>query len=285
MSSMLRRLFGWLFHTDPQPPPPPPPPRDPEREKYRASDPSTRDAATRYADPLDEIVEAATKNPNDDGPAKQLAEDLSGRYEPYTVRWTGSVRTKWQFGFDAGKYVLLDGRIFDNDDEPIGGDDNSIGICLRKFYRDDKEPPRLVVENERLELEEFARRRGFSNALYDELGRYYRRSHVDLMTVHATDDGGYTWALKDFDWDPDPVRLGWSLDNVRRRMKGLIAGPATHPDDQLLLRQICDRLKEDDLGKGCPTPKELADLRGVDTELGQTVMLGIDWHGIRWLSA
>ena len=180
MSSMLRRLFGWLFHTDPQPPPPPPPPRDPERDKYCASDPSTRDAATRYADPLDEIVEAATKNPNDDGPAKQLAEDLSGRYGPYTVRWTGSVRTKWQFGFDAGKYVLLDGRIFDNDDEPIGGDDNSIGICLRKFYRDDNEPPRLVVENDRLELEEFARRRGFSNALYDELEHYYQigRAHV-----------------------------------------------------------------------------------------------------------
>jgi GNAT superfamily N-acetyltransferase len=282
LSSMVRRLFGWLFRSDP---PTPAPPRDPERDKYRACDPSTRDAVTRYADPLDVVVDAAIKNVYDQGPAKQLAKDLSGRYGPYTVRWEGSACTTWLWGIDCGKYVLLDGKIFDDEDEPVGGDDKSIGICRRKFYRDDKEPPRLVVENERLELEEFAQRRGFSTALSHELEHYYRRSHVDLITVHATDDGGYTWARQGFDWDPNPDSLRSSLGHVRRRIEGLIADAGTNPADQEILRKICDRLKEDDLGKGCPTPKELGDLRGVDTELGQKVMLGIDWHGIRWLTA
>jgi GNAT superfamily N-acetyltransferase len=280
LSSMVRRLFGWLFRSDP---PAPAPPRDPERDKYRACDPSTRDVATCYADPLDVVVDAAIKNVYDQGPANQLAKDLSGRYGPYTVRWEGSGNTKWLFGFDSGKYVQLDGLIFDEDDDPVGGDDTSVGLCRRKFYRDDE--GRLVVENDRLELEEFAQHRGFSTALSKELEHYYRRSGVDLVTVHATEIGGYTWAREGFDWDPNSVSLRSSLDDIRRRIEGLIADAGTDPADQVLLRQICDRLNEDDLGKGCPTPKELADPRGVDTELGKKVMIGIDWHGIRWLTA
>ena len=175
------------------------------------------------------------------------------------MRWKGSADTKWLFGFDSGKYVLLEGNVFDDEG-------------------------RLVVENERLELEDFAQRRGFSTALSKELEHYYRRSGVDLMTVQATEIGGYTWAREGFDLDPDPVLLQRSLDNVRRRIQGLIADTGTDPADRQLLRQIYDRLKEDSLGKGCPTPKELADLRGVDTKLGEKVMIGIDWHGIRWLS-
>jgi hypothetical protein len=289
VSSMLRRIFDWVFRTDPGTPPSPPPrPPDPEREKYRASDPSTRDAATRYADSLDVVVDAATKNASDQGPAKQLAEDLSGRYGPYTVRWKGSASTRWLWGIDSGTYVLLEGRIFDDDIEPIGDDDKSIGNCRRKFRRDDE--GHLVVDNEHLELMKPAQRKGFANALYKELETYYRRSRVDLMTVHATNIGAYTWALKDFNWDPSPVSLDnpvsltWTFERIRGRIEGLIADAGTHPGDKLLLRQICDRLKEEDLGKGCPTPRELAELPGVDTELGQKVMKGIDWHGIRWLN-
>jgi GNAT superfamily N-acetyltransferase len=282
---MLRRLFGWLLgggRSTAAGPRTPAAPVDPEREKYRASDPSTRNADTRYADALDVVVAAAIGNVYDQGPAEQLAKDLSGRYGPYRVEWKGSANTKWEFGFDSGKYVQLDGLIFDDDDEPIGGDDTSIGLCRRKFYRDYKE--RLVVENDRLELEEFAQQRGFSTALFHELEPYYRRSHMDLMTVHATEDGGYTWARQGFDWDRNQGSFRSSLDRVRRRIEGLIADAGTDPADQQILKQICDRLNQDDLGKGFPTPKELADLRGVDPKLGKKVMLGMDWHGIRWLS-
>jgi GNAT superfamily N-acetyltransferase len=282
LSSMLRRIFGWVFRTGPGTTPPPPPP-DPERDKYRASDPSTREAATRYADALDVVVDAAIKNVYDQGPAVQLADDLSGRYGPYAVRWKGSASTKWLWGVDSGKYVLLEGQIFDDDNEPIGDDDKSIGSCQRIFYRDDE--GHLVVENDHLELQKFAQQRGFSTALSKELEQYYRRSGVDYMIVHATEIGGYTWAREGFDWDLNSVSLPSSLHEVRRRIEGLIADAGTHPDDKLLLRQICDRLKEDDLGKGCPKPKELADLKGVDTELGKKVMIGIDWHGIRCLRA
>ena len=77
MSFMLHRLFGWLLRTDR---PPPVPPDDPERDKYRARDPSTPDAATRYADPLGDIVDAWSDTSHGQRPAEQLAEDLSGRY-------------------------------------------------------------------------------------------------------------------------------------------------------------------------------------------------------------
>jgi hypothetical protein len=273
MPSVLRRLFGWLFRADPDRPAPPAP-SDPERDKYRASDPSTRVAATCYADPLGRIIDAWSDTIP--GPVEQLAEDLSGRYGPYTVKWKGTFRTKWEFGFDSGKYVLLDGQIFDDDD-------NLVGICTRKFYRDDKR--RLVVDNDRLELIKPAQRRGFATALYDGLEAYYRRSGVEIMTVHATDVGGYTWALRDFKWDPNSPSLSLSLDHIRRRIEGLIAHPDTHPADRLLLQQICDRIRIDDPGTGCPTPKELAELRGVDTELGYKVMKGIDWYGVYRLSA
>lgn len=274
MLSKLRRLVDWLFRTDPVAPPTPPPPPDPERDKYRASDPSTRDAATRYADPLGDIVDAAIKNVSDEKPAEQLAQDLSGRYGPYTVEWTGSFHTRWQFGFDAGKFVQLDGEILDDSND-------TVGLCRRQFYRDDE--GRLVVDNDRLELEEYAQRQGFGTALNDELDQYFRRSGVDIVTVHATNIGGYVWARRGFDWDPSPNRLSSALQQVRWRIEKLIADAGTHPDDKLLLRKICDRLGGDEPGKACPTPKELADLKGVDTELGHKVMEKLDWYGIRRL--
>jgi hypothetical protein len=98
MPSMLRRLFGWLFRADPDQPAPPVP-SDPERDKYRASDPSTRDATTCHADPLGRIIDAWSDTiPR---PVEQLAEDLSGHYGPYAVKWKGTFRTKWEFGLTA----------------------------------------------------------------------------------------------------------------------------------------------------------------------------------------
>jgi len=77
------------------------------------------------------------------------------------------------------------------------------------------------------------------------------------------------WARRGFHWDPDPGRLALSFGDVQDHLDELIFDSATHPDDQELLRQMRRRLDENDPGKGWPTPKELADLRGVDPELGR----------------
>jgi GNAT superfamily N-acetyltransferase len=263
LSSTLRRIIDRLFGGGSR-----------DRDAYRGCDPSERDANTRYADCLGDIVKAIANNTEDRGPEAQLADDLSGRYPPFTVSWKRNSESA--FGFFGETSVLIKGQIFDNQGK-------CVGICRQKFYRDADGD--LVAENDHLQLHEAAQRQGFATALYNELDDYYRRSGVDVIKVRAgSQAGGYLWALRDFDWDPDPGRLALSFGDVQDHLDELIFDSATHPDDQELLRQMRRRLDENDPGKGWPTPKELAELRGVDPKLGRTLMVGTNWYGIFPLS-
>ena len=237
----------------------------PDRDEYRAMDRLTRDADTQYAYPLGGIVDALASNPEDRAPAHQLAEDLSGRYGPFVVSWKSD---------DAYAWVFIAGEIFD-------GPGTQVGISERTFFRDAN--GYLVVNNDYLALDAAAQGQGFATALYNELEDYYRRSGVDVITIHAAlDNGGFTWARRGFDWDPR--QLAASFADVREHINQLIDDPATDPADQQLLREMHDRLDEDDPGEEWPTPSELARLYGKDLQLGRKLMIGTNWYGIFPLS-
>jgi GNAT superfamily N-acetyltransferase len=80
--------------------------------------------------------------------------------------------------------AVLEGEILnDNGDR--------VGLIRRSFWRN--HDGYLVVDYDLLWLDAAARRRGFATVFYGELERYYRRSGVDVITIHATlEDGGYS---------------------------------------------------------------------------------------------
>jgi GNAT superfamily N-acetyltransferase len=244
-----------------QPVRPPPP----DRDDYRALDRFTRAADTQYADPLGNVVDAIANDADDRRPIQQLADDLSGRYGPFAVSWQSNDDYDW---------ASIDGEVSDRPGTPVG-------TSTRTFFR--AAPDYLVVNNDYLALDEAAQGQGFATALYDELQKYYRRSCVDVITIHAAlDVGGYAWARRGFEWDPRYLAV--SFADVRGHIDQLIDNPETAPADQQLLKRMSDRLDENDPGEGWPTPNELARLRGVDPELGRKLMVETDWFGIFPLS-
>ena len=235
------------------------------RENYRSQDKAARKANTSYADSLSDVVDAIASNPQCRGPAEQLADDLSGRYGPFAVKWRSVEDTT---------EVVIYGEI-------LSGSGDLIGKGARSFYRD--HAGYLVVHNDLLWLEAAARRQGFATALYDELERYYRRSGVDVITVHASlDDGGYSWAQYGFDWDPR--RIAESFTNIRGRIDDLLRNANVTDADKQLLAKFRRRLDHRDPGQEWPTPNELANLHGDDPQLGRRLMRGSSWYGIYPLS-
>ncbi|HME77914.1 MAG TPA: hypothetical protein VKI00_20380 [Mycobacterium sp.] len=235
------------------------------RENYRSRDKATRDADTSYADSLSDVVDAIASNPQSRKPAEQLADDLSGRYGPFAVKWRS---------VDPSTEVVIEGEILSDSGDPMGK-------SVRSFYRD--HDGYLVVQNDLLLLEPAARGRGFATAFYDELERYYRRSGVDVITIHAAlQDGGYSWAQYGFDWDPR--RIAESFTDIHRRIDDLLRSPKVTTADKQLLAEIRGRVDHLDPGQEWPTPNELANLRGDDPELGRKLMRGSSWYGIYPLS-
>lgn len=156
-------------------------------------------------------------------------------------------------------------------------DDNEVGRTERTFRRD--RHGYLVIDNDSLVLQPAARGRGFAHALYAELEVYYRRSRVDVITVHAAlENGGYAWAQAGFDWDPE--WLDRSFANIRDRIDRLLADPETSSSDSALLREVRRQMDVNDAGEGWPTPQELAQLHGDDRYLGRKLMMGSNWYRI-----
>ena len=236
-------------------------PGDPDfqraQEEYRAQDPTTRRADTRYAEPLADVVD----NASDTARVHQVAADLSGVYGPYRVVFEGS-------GFRS---VLLDGVILRGDRE--------IGFLTRIFTRD--ADGKLFVYHIALAIEQRRfRGKGFSKALLAEFERYYERSGVAYIRLEATSDGAYAWARQGFTWDPDPVKLRASLDSVRDSAREL--APQVSPEAQAVLEDIVQRLEPDH--PRLPEPIDLASLgTAAEPNLGRRLMDDTVWHGIKYL--
>jgi hypothetical protein len=232
------------------------------RAAYRARAWNARDAHPQHADTIGSVLSESSSVQQDEA-ATQLAADLSGRYGPFSVRFAGS---------HSGAAVSVNGLIYDSDD-------HNVGAVARRFTRD-PENNEIVVHHDYLALDLGARRRHFARALQHALEPYYRRSGAGRIELLATDDGSYVWAIQGYEWDPSPDRLQRSLANVRTAADRL--RPASTHADRLLLDIIIESLdpEVDDL----PSPADLANQSTGDTpNLGETLMRGADWWGVRYL--
>jgi len=227
------------------------------QEDYRAQDPTTRRAETQYAEPLGDVVDNAW----DLARVHQLAEDLSGVYAPYRIAFAGS----------ADRGVLLDGVILSGDME--------IGFLTRMFIRDAE--GKLFAYHGSMEIEQQSfRGKGFSKALLAELERYYVRSGVHYIRLHATSDGSYAWARQGFTWDPDPERLQAALDDVKNSAR--LLAPEVSAEAQAVLDDIVRRLEPDH--PRLPEPIELANLATTaEAHLGQRLLADTAWYAIKYL--
>ncbi len=147
--------------------------------------------------------------------AERLAQDLSGRYEPFSVQLVG----------EHTGTVRLDGSVYDDAQAGEAGDPpEPVGGLIRRFSRD-VETSEIVANHDLLYLYPRARRRGgFSTSLWREIEPYYRASGVARVELQATlEDGGYVWARAGYDWDPTPWKLERSLEKCpqSRRADGV----------------------------------------------------------------
>jgi hypothetical protein len=223
------------------------------QEEYRAQDLADRHVDTRYAEPLADIVDSA----DDRAAARRLADDLSGVYGPYRIRY-GEV-------FRFGTEVQLSGDIYHGDTK----------IGRSAWIIDRAADGHLVVTNSGLVIDaEFKnlRGQGFSRTLTSELERYFVRSGVDRIELHTHDKGGYAWPRMDYNtWNPEPRQLQESLDQVKASASRLreVVGPQA----QAVLDDIVQRL--DPNHPRLPEPTDLVNLATDDEpELGRRLMEG-----------
>ncbi|WP_371815053.1 alpha/beta hydrolase [Mycobacterium sp. DL440] len=229
------------------------------QQDYRAEDPLTRRADTRYADPLGEALDSA-----DMGSARQLAADLSGRYGPYQVEFQAAQNIDGE-GFD------LHGVIRSGDTE--------IGLITRNFYRDGD--GNLVVRNVVVKIENTDYRgKGFSKALTSELEQFYVRSGVDRIELMSDEQGSNAWARSGFTWDTDPDLLQESLDGVKdaaRQLRDEVSAEA-----QAVLDDIVARLEVSH--PRLPEPIDLAMLATTaEPELGRQLLYDTSLYYVKYL--
>nr|WP_286175352.1 alpha/beta hydrolase [Mycobacterium sp. DL99] len=220
---------------------------DQARADYRAQDPRTRRVDTRYAQPLDEVIDNLDRDE-----IRRLADDLSGRYGPYRVEFEGSILR----GYDK---IVLEGVILHGN--------TAIGSVERTFYRDDE--GKLVVYNILVTIDEDYRGKGFSKAFTSELERYYTRSGVDRIELLSMWHGSNAWARRGFTWDPDLYRLQESLQSVKAnasRIRNQVS-----PEAQAILDEVVARLEPGH--SRLPEPADLAALTtSAEPKLGRQLL-------------
>ncbi|MFE7798713.1 hypothetical protein [Nocardia sp. NPDC057440] len=238
----------------------------------RASSPAHGITDLSHMPPLGDLLDKAQTGKVDDLELTRAFKGLERQYGPYRV---ADVRAWSEEGWtdDAKRYLFMEAKIRDSDGAEVGK-------LLRNFERDSE--GKLVAINEIMELEEHARGKGFSTVFSASVENYYRRSGVDRIELRAEDDGGYVWAKAGYDWDPDPHKLAKSVDYIQQRIDKVIADGRVPSDaDVALLEGIKQRFRGPVIG--FPSPQELALLAGDDPKLGDTVMRGSIWFGMKKL--
>ncbi|WP_176561205.1 alpha/beta hydrolase [Mycobacterium neglectum] len=219
------------------------------QQHYRAMDPETRQADTRYADRLGEVVDGT----DDVAAATQLASDLSGQYGPYRIRLEA---------LRFGSEVRLSGVILNGDTE--------IGTLQWIFDRD--ADGKLVATNSGLVIQDAfkaMRGKGFSRAYSGQFERYFVRSGVDRIELKTHDKGGYAWPRQGFTWNTDPQLLQESLDSIKRSAAGL--SPELSDQSRAAIDDMVARLNPSH--PRLPEPIDIANLATPDDpHLGQRLL-------------
>ncbi|MHC9297142.1 toxin glutamine deamidase domain-containing protein [Mycobacterium sp. LTG2003] len=225
---------------------------------YRAQDPATRTADSRYAEPLDELL--ADPSPES---IRQLAQDLSGFYGPYDVAFAGSV---------LHGEIVLDGAIRHGSEV--------IGRVIRRYNRGARAD--IVAHHDSLVIAEHHRGKGFAKALTAELERYYVHSGVARIVLDAEGAGAYVWARRGFGWNMDGDSLRCSLSNIRDSAQQL--APRVNDAARAVLTDLEKRLRVHHAE--LPEPIDLAALSAPgEPDLGQRLLRGSTVFLVRHLPA
>ncbi|CRZ17740.1 toxin glutamine deamidase domain-containing protein [Mycolicibacterium neworleansense] len=227
------------------------------QQEYRDQDPVTRQADSRYAEPVGDVVD----NASDPQRVQQLAKDLSGVYGPFRVELQ---RVPDEATGIAG-YIRSDGK--------------QVGIIYWSYHRD--ATGNLVAFHGMIEITSASHRgKGFSKALAKQLEPYYAYSGVDRIEMEAAWDGAYAWASWGFSWAPDPAKLQDSLNSIKSSAQRLRA--QVGPEAQVVLDEVIQRLDPDH--PRLPEPIDLARLTAPGhPDLGQRLLTNTNWHAVRYL--
>lgn len=250
---------------------------------------ASRSARTPLTDlshmpPLGDLFDGAHRGDLDDYDLTDTLRGLQRRYGPYQVEDLNA----WY----ERPWVREDGSIhpanvgFTAEIRTPDGED--AGSLIYSFTRDSRGD--LVVTHDLTELEEGFTGKGFSTAFAASTEDYFRRSGVDRIELTATNlrqddslDGAVAWAKAGYDWNTDPEKLAKSVDNMKSRIDLLLEGEigALSDRDIALLEDM--RTRFDRSPVEFPSPQELVMLSGDNTKLGEALMKGSTWYGMKKL--
>lgn len=234
--------------------------------------------------PLGDLYDRARRGDLDDNELGRELQGLERRYGPYHIKVLGAWHEKSQVDKDGNIHPENTGfnaQILDDNGEEAG----SLGYS---FGRDDD--GKLVVTNDVTALEEGFTGKGFATAFSASTEDYFRRSGVDRIELKATRlrendalDGAVAWAKAGYDWDPSPGKLGESVSNMRTRIESLLRGEIgpLSPGDTALLHDM--RRRFNGPVADIPSPRELVMLAGDNPKLGEDLMKGSTWYGMKKL--
>nr|WTA71327.1 2'-5' RNA ligase family protein [Micromonospora sp. NBC_00855] len=176
---------------------------------------------------------------------------------------------------EGRRLLRIEGDILD------GGTGEPVGRTERNFYLDSDGDP--YVEHALLSLNPEAQDRGFGTQYSNELLDYYRASEVSRITLAAgLEDGGWTWARAGYDWnDATPEMVTVSRSNLMNRMMALRTDSGTSESDRAALDEVMMRMAGP--MSQWPRPREISELTGDVGNLGEQILRGSDWYGVRWL--
>ncbi len=228
--------------------------------------------------PVGGLYDSARRGELGDHDLTRELRGLQRRYGPYhVVNINAWYERSWTLddGSTSPAKVTFVGEIRDD----AGSD---AGSLLYSVFRDDD--GNLVVANELTELQKGFTGQGFSTAFSASTEDYFRRSGVDRLQVTASmTDGGVAWAKAGYDWDLTPANLDESVRNMRLRIDRFLTGdlgPLTQRD-AALLRDM--RARFEGRVVEFPSPQELVMLAGDNPKLGEKLMRGSYWHGMKKL--
>lgn len=234
--------------------------------------------------PLGDLYDHRRRGDLDDNDLTRELRGLQRRYGPYQVEDLIAWHTPEWVDKDGRTVPVLVRFVADIRDSK----GNEAGALIYSFTRDNRGD--LVVTNERTELHKDFTGKGFATTFSASTEDYFRRSGVDRMELIATRlnkddpvDGAVAWAKAGYDWNPDREKLAVSVTNMRARIDSLLGGETgpLSPTDTALLHDM--RTRFDGPVIGFPSPRELVMLAGDNPKLGEELMKGSTWHGMKKL--